>query len=138
MHVKTEDDVMILAGKDRGFTGEVIEADPENRQVKVARRNMIVKHKQPNQITGEEGTRVEQEGWIDASNVALYIEDEEDDGEVERRPVRVGYKFVGADGDLFDQKHAAKESFEGEAPDVIHKIRVAKQTDDVLDPIPEY
>jgi large subunit ribosomal protein L24 len=138
MHVKTDDDVLILAGKDRGFTGEVIEADPENGQVKVARRNMIVKHKQPNRITGDEGARIEREGWIDASNVALYIEDEDGDGDTERRPVRVGYKFVGKDGELYGEKHAATDSFDGEVPSVIQKVRVAKQTGDVLDSVSEY
>lgn len=138
MHVKTDDDVLILAGKDRGFTGEVIEADPENGQVKVARRNMIVKHKQPNRITGEEGARIEREGWIDASNVALYVEEEDDEGEPERRPVRVGYKFVGKDGELYEDKHAAKDSFDDDPPAVIQKVRVAKQTGDVLDSVSEY
>jgi len=138
MHVKTDDDVLILAGKDRGFTGEVIEADPENGQVKVARRNMIVKHEQPNRMTGEDGARVEREGWIDASNVALYVEEENDEGETERRPVRVGYKSVGKDGDLYEDKHAATESFDSEAPSVIQKVRVAKQTGDVLDSVSEY
>ena len=134
MHVKTDDEVIVLAGKDRGFTGEVIEADPENRQVKVARRNMIVKHTQPNPVTGEEGARVEQEGWIDASNVALFVEGE--DGE--EQPVRVGYQFVGEDGELYEDKPAAKASFDGDPPSVIHKVRVAKQTGDVLDEIPTY
>jgi large subunit ribosomal protein L24 len=138
MHVKTDDDVLILAGKDRGFTGEVIEADPENGQVKVARRNMIVKHKQPNRMTGEEGARIEREGWIDASNVTLYVEEEDGEGETERRPVRVGYKFVGEDGALYEDKQAAKDSFDGEEPSVIQKVRVAKQTGDVLDSVSEY
>lgn len=134
MHVKTDDEVIILAGKDRGFTGEVIESDPANGRVKVARRNMIVKHKQPNQITGDEGSRIEREGWIDASNVALYVES--DDGE--QKPVRVGYKYVGEGGELFDHKHEAKGSFEGDLPEAIEKVRIARQTGDVLDEKPNY
>jgi len=134
MHVKTEDDVVILTGKDRGFTGEVIDADPENGRVKVARRNMIVEHKQPNQITGEDGERIEREGWIDASNVAPYVDG--DDGEP--RPVRVGYKYVGDAGELFDDKARAKESFEGEPPEVVEKIRIARQTGELIDEKPEY
>lgn len=133
MHVKTEDDVLILAGKDKGLTGEVIEADPSNGQVKVARRNIIVRHEQPNPATGDEGQRVESEGWIDASNVALYLE--EDD---EPTPVRVGYKFVGSSGELFDEKHLARQSFEGDPPTAIEKVRIARQTGDVLDEMPDY
>lgn len=134
MKVKTEDDVVVLAGKDRGFTGEVIEADPENGRVKVARRNMIVKHKQPNRITGDDGERIEREGWIDASNVALYVDGEDD----EPRPVRVGYKYVGRAGEMFDDKARAEESFEGDPPDVIEKVRIARQTGEVLDEKPDY
>lgn len=134
MHVKTEDDVVILAGKDRGFTGEVIDADPENGRVKVARRNMIVKHKQPNRITGDDGERIEREGWIDASNVALYVDGEDE----EPRPVRVGYKFVGDGGELFDDKERAKESFEGDPPEAVEKVRIARQTGDLLDEKPDY
>ena len=133
MHVKTEDDVLILAGKDKGLTGEVIEADPKSGQVKVARRNIIVKHEPPNPVTGDEGERVESEGWIDASNVALYLDEDE-----EPRPVRVGYKFVGSGGELYDEKHLARQSFEGDPPAAIQKVRIARQTGDVLDEMPEY
>ena len=133
MQVKTEDDVLILAGKDKGLTGEVIEADPSNGKVKVARRNMIVKHEQPNQVTGEDGQRIEREGWIDASNVALYV-----DGDDGPRPVRIGYKFVGEGGELYEDKYQARKSFGGEAPEAIHKVRIARQTGDVIDSVPEY
>ncbi|MFB6265148.1 MAG: 50S ribosomal protein L24 [Bradymonadaceae bacterium] len=134
MHVKTGDDVIILAGKDRGFTGEVLDVDPDAERVRVARCNMIVKHKQPDPFRDESGERVETEGWIDASNVAPYVEGE--DGEL--RPVRVGHKYVGDAGELFDQKHQAEASFEAEAPEVIEKVRVARQTGDVIDSMPEY
>jgi len=138
MHVKTDDEVLILAGKDKGRVGEVLDADPDNGRVKVERMNMIVKHRQPNQITGEEGARVERENWIDASNVALFIEEDGEGDEFNRRPVRVGYRYVGADGELFTDKRAARDSFEGDGPQVIEKVRIARQTGDVLDPMPTY
>lgn len=138
MHVKTDDEVLILAGKDKGRTGEVLEADPENGQVKVARCNMIVKHRQPNQITGEEGARVEREGWMDASNVSLFVEGEDAGGDFERRPVRVGYRYVGQGGELFGNKSKARASFDGDGPKVIEKVRIARQTGEVLDPLPDY
>jgi large subunit ribosomal protein L24 len=138
MHVKTEDEVLILAGKDKGRVGEVLEADPDKGRVKVERMNMIVKHRQPNEFTGEEGARIERENWIDASNVALFIEEDDEDGEFNRRPVRVGYRYVGADGELFTEKTAARDSFDGDGPEVIEKVRIARQTGDVLDPMPSY
>ena len=138
MHVKTDDEVLILAGKDKGRTGEVLEADPENGRVKVARINMMVKHEQPNEILEEPGARVERENWIDASNVALFVEGEDTGGEFQRRPVRVGYRYVGQSGQLYETKPQARASFDGEAPSVIEKVRIARQTGDVLDPLPEY
>lgn len=128
MHVKKGDEVVVLSGKDRGFRGEILEADPDRGRVKVARRNMVVKHRRPNPLTGESGARVEKEGWIDASNVALYSE--ERDG-----PVRTGKKFVGSGGELFDTKKEAVESFGDEVPERIQKVRVGKQTDEVFDEI---
>ena len=131
MHVKKNDEVVILAGKDRDFRGEILEVDPDERRVKVARRNIVVKHKAPNPVTGEEGARVEEEGWIDASNVALFSEER-------GGPVRTGYKFVGEGGELFDDKKDAIESFDDEVPDRIQKVRVGKQTGEVFDEIDSY
>ena len=137
MHVQQGDDVLILSGKDRGFTGEILEVDHNQGRVRVENCHMIVKHERPNPVTGEEGQRVEREGWIDASNVSLYVEEEEGD-EVDRKPVRVGYQFVGKDGELYEDKPAARASFDGESPDVIHKVRIGRQTDEVIDEIPDY
>ncbi len=126
MHVKKSDKVIILAGKDREFTGEVIEVDPEGRRVKVARRNMMVKHKAPNPITGEEGARVEKENWIDASNVAVYSDELEG-------PVRTHINWRGADDELYETRNEAVDSFDGETPGYIEKVRVSKKTDEVFD-----
>lgn len=128
MKVKKNDEVVILTGKDRGLTGDIIDVDPTKNRVKVARRNMVVKHKSPNPLTGESGARVEEEGWIDASNVALYSEER-------GGPVRVGYKFVGKGGELFDIKKAALESFGDEVPARVQKVRYGKQTGEVFDNI---
>jgi large subunit ribosomal protein L24 len=128
MHVKKGDEVVVLAGKDRGFRGEVLEVDPHKNRVKVARRNMIIKHRRPNPLTGEEGARVEVEGWIHASNVGLYSEEK-------NGPVRAGKKFVGQDDELYDTKKQALQSFGGEPPARIQKVRVANQTGEVFDEI---
>ncbi|QDG52647.1 50S ribosomal protein L24 [Persicimonas caeni] len=128
MHVKKGDEVVVLSGKDRGLRGEVLEVDPKKNRVKVARRNMVVKHRRPNPLTGESGARVEVEGWLNASNVGLYSE--EKDG-----PVRTGKKFVGKGGELYDTKNEAVDSFGGEQPERIQKVRVGKQTGEVFDEI---
>ena len=126
MHVKKNDNVVILTGKDRELTGEIIDVDLERGRVKVARRNMMVKHRRPNPITGEEGARIEEEAWIDSSNVALFSEEL-------GGPVRTGIKWRGFGGELFETKKAARDSFEDEEPGHIDKVRVSKKTDEVFD-----
>ncbi|MEM1347504.1 MAG: 50S ribosomal protein L24 [Myxococcota bacterium] len=127
MHVKMNDKVILLSGKDRGETGKVIAIDHRKGRVKVERRNIMVKHKRPNPLLGEDGARLEVENWLDASNVALYSE--ELDG-----PERVSRRYVGKGGAFFVSKALATESFEGEgAPGVIQKVRVGKKTGHVYD-----
>tara|TARA_B100000686_G_C16150772_1_gene646698 strand:- start:180 stop:569 length:390 start_codon:yes stop_codon:yes gene_type:complete len=128
MHVKMKDKVVLLSGKDKGTTGEVIAIDHAKNRVKVARRNMIVKHKKPNPLTGEEGNRLEIEGWLHASNVALYNE-ELKGGE------RVNNRYVGKGGDFFSSKVEAKKSFGDDAPGVIKKVRVGKKSNHVYDAV---
>lgn len=128
MHVKMNDHVEVLTGKDRGMRGNVIAIDRKRGRVKVERRNMITKHVRPNPLTGEEGTRKQVEGWLDASNVALYNE-EQDETE------RVWNRYVGKDGEFYPSKHAARASFEGDAPQVIQKVRVGKKSGHVYDAI---
>lgn len=128
MHVKMEDKVIILTGKDNGQRGEIIAIDRRKNRVKVSRRNMIVKHKKPNMLTGEEGARIEKENWLHASNVALYSE--KADG-----PVRTSKRFVGQGGELFESKAAALASFGDAAPARIQKVRFAKKTGEVFDAI---
>ncbi len=124
MHVKMKDTVVLLSGKDKGTTGEIIAIDHAKNRVKVARRNIIVKHKKPNPITGEAGNRLEVEGWLDSSNVALYNE-ELGKGE------RTSNRYVGKDGELFASKPAAKASFGDAAPATIKKVRVGKKSNHV-------
>ncbi len=127
-HVKVNDKVVILTGKDNGKTGQVIAIDHQKRRVKVERRNMVVKHRKPNRILNIEGARVEQENWLDASNVALYSEQLE-------KGVRTVKRYVGQDGALFEAQDEARSSFGDSAPARIQKVRVAKQTGEVFDAI---
>ena len=128
MHVKKGDQVVVLTGKDAGMNGEVILVDREKSRVKVQRRNMMVKHRRPNPLTGAEGARIEVEGWIHASNVALYSK--ELDG-----PTRTSKRFVGKGGELFADRKAAVESFGADAPERIRKVRVSSKTGEVFDEI---
>lgn len=126
MHVKKGDKVVITAGKDSGYNGEILEIDLKKGRVKVQRRNMIVKHRRPNPLTGEEGARIDMEGWIDSSNVSLYSE--KLDG-----PVRTQKRWVGKGNELFESQNAAAESFGADAPARISKVRYAVKTGEIFE-----
>ena len=132
MHVKKNDKVIILTGKDRELTGDIIAVDREKNRVKVARRNMMVKHRKPNPITGETGARVDLENWIHASNVSLYSEIEKGD-EIKRIPVRTTARWQGFGGEVFETREAAVESFGDKEVGKIKKVRYAKKTDEVFE-----
>lgn len=125
MHVKMDDKVMILAGRDCEMTGDIIAIDRKNGRVKVSRRKMIVKHKKPSQMTQEEGARVEQEAWIDASNVSLFHE--------EHGAERTGVRYLGKGDAQFATKVEARASFGDDLPSVIQKVRVGKKSGYVYD-----
>lgn len=126
MHVKKGDKVVITAGKDVHQTGEIIAIDRKKGRVKVERRNMIVKHRQPNPLTGEDGARIDLEGWLDSSNVSLYSE--AIDG-----PVRTQKRWVGQGKELFDSKSGAIASFGDDVPARIRKVRFSTKTEEVFD-----
>lgn len=131
MHLKQNDKVIVRSGKDRGLTGDILEIDYDNNRVKVSGCNIIVQHQQPEPMLNQPGERLETEGWIDASNVALYSEER-------GGPVRTGTKFVGDSGELHDTKAEAEQSFGQNPPDHIQKVRVGKQTGEVFDEIEPY
>ncbi|MBE9230362.1 50S ribosomal protein L24 [Cuspidothrix issatschenkoi LEGE 03284] len=71
MHVKTGDTVQVIAGKDKGKVGEVIQALPQVSKVLVKGVNIKTKHVKPQQ-EGESGQIVTKEYPIHSSNVMLY------------------------------------------------------------------
>lgn len=121
MHVKKGDTVVITAGKEKGLRGEIIDIDTKHDRVKVERRNMIIKNKKPNLITGEEGARIEKENWIHVSNVMLYSEKLE-------KGVRTQMRWVGKEGGLYTSLEDAKTSFGKNAPERIQKVRYAPKS----------
>jgi large subunit ribosomal protein L24 len=70
MHVKKGDKVLILAGKDKGATGEVVRAFPKLGKVVVSGVNKVKKHQRPTR-SGQKGQIVEKEMPLDASNVQV-------------------------------------------------------------------
>ena len=69
--IKKGDEVIILTGKDKGKTGNVVRAIPENDRVIVDNVNMVKKHQKPNPALNVPGGIIEKEMPIHVSNVAL-------------------------------------------------------------------
>ena len=70
MHVKRGDQVIVIAGNDKGSTGEVIQVMRSENRVVVSGVNVRTKHMKPTQANPQ-GDRVEREFPIHASNVML-------------------------------------------------------------------
>jgi large subunit ribosomal protein L24 len=86
--IKKGDAVVVLAGRDKGKRGEVIEVRPKEDRALVRGVNMVRRHQR--QTQAQEGGIISKEGPIQLSNLA--IEDPKDG-----KPSRVGFKFL-ADG----------------------------------------
>ncbi|RSN54936.1 MULTISPECIES: 50S ribosomal protein L24 [Actinomadura] len=85
MKIRKGDEVVVIAGKDKGATGKVLRADPVSDRVVVEGVNIITKNiKADAQRAGKESGRVQVEAPIHVSNVALVEKGE---------PVRIGFTF---------------------------------------------
>ncbi|MGZ4510790.1 MAG: 50S ribosomal protein L24 [Mycobacterium sp.] len=86
MKVRKGDTVLVIAGKDKGAKGKVLQAYPERNRVLVEGVNRIKKHTaiSSNQRGAQSGGIVTQEAPIHVSNVMVV----DSDG----KPARVGYR----------------------------------------------
>ena len=71
MKLKKGDNVVVIAGKEKGKRGEIAKVSPASNRVVVTGLNIIKKATKPNQQTGEGGGIIEKEASIHASNVML-------------------------------------------------------------------
>lgn len=83
--IKKGDQVIVLAGGDKGKTGEVVSVIPSKNRAVVQSLNMIKKHTKPS-ATSPQGGIVEMEAPIHISNLALV---DPDTG----KATKVGYKM---------------------------------------------
>jgi len=84
MKLRTDDEVIVISGKDKGKTGKIIRVDRARERVFVEGINMIKRHQRPNPGRPNAPVGViEREGPVHVSNVALL--DPKD-----RKPTRVG------------------------------------------------
>ncbi len=92
LHVKKGDTVKVIAGEQKGATGEVIKVFPKEQRVIVEGVNTVKKHTpaNPNAAGKEQGGIIETEAPIHVSNVALVVS-----GTGKKaKTTRVGYKRV--------------------------------------------
>jgi large subunit ribosomal protein L24 len=69
--IKRDDEVIVIAGKDKGKTGKVSQV-LANGKVIIDGVNVQKKHKKPNPQAGVTGGIIEQNAPIEVSNVAIY------------------------------------------------------------------
>ena len=89
MHIRKDDSVMIMSGKDKGKTGRVIRTEPQRRRVFVENLNLVKRHTKPRSVKDTQKAQssgiIEKEGPIDVSNVMLL-------DPTDNKPTRVGVR----------------------------------------------
>ena len=90
--IRTDDEVIVVSGKDRGKRGKVLRVDTKKNRVYVEGLNMVKRHQRPQQVAGAQraeqvGGVIEKEGPIHMSNVSLL--DPKDN-----KPTRTGIELI--------------------------------------------
>jgi large subunit ribosomal protein L24 len=98
--IKKGDTVIVITGRDKGRTGEVIEVRRDAGRALVRGVNMVKRHQRQSQTA--EGGIISKEAPIHLSNIALA---DPNDG----KPTRVGFKFEG-EGEARKKVRFAKRS----------------------------
>ncbi len=103
LKIKKGDQVIVLAGRDKGRKGEVLRVLPKDNRALVQGVNMVKRHTRPTQM--QAGGIIEREASIHISNLSL-IDPKSGDA------TRVGYKI------LDDQRKVRYSKRSGEVIDV--------------------
>jgi len=94
MHVRKDDNVIVIAGKEKGKTGRVLRTERSRRRVYVEGLNLHKRHTRPRSVKDTQKAQssgiIEQEAPIDISNVMLL-------DPTDNKPTRIGVR-VGDDG----------------------------------------
>jgi large subunit ribosomal protein L24 len=98
--IRKGDKVIVLTGRDKGRTGEVVEVRPADARAIVRGVNMVKRHQR--QSAQQEGGIISKESTIHLSNLAIA---DPKDG----KPTRIGFKFVG-EGEARKKVRVAKRS----------------------------
>jgi len=102
--IKKNDQVVVIAGRDKGKRGRVLEVSPANGKVKVEGVAMMKRHQKANPQSNRGGGIIDKEAFIDISNVQLI---DPQSG----KPTRVKYQVEG-DGSKIRVAAASGHSLE--------------------------
>lgn len=86
LKIRKDDQIMVIAGREKGKTGKVMKVDPEKSKVYVEKLNMVKRHQKPSQKY-KHGGIIEKEAPMAISNLMLLCEKC-------KGPVRVGKKLL--------------------------------------------
>ena len=100
MKIRKEDNVIVIAGNNKGKTGKVLKVFPKANRVIVEGVNIQKRHTKPNQ-TNPQGGIIEKEASINASNVMVL-------DPKSNEPTRIGKKIII--DDKTGKKRAARVS----------------------------
>ena len=84
--IKRDDEVIVIAGRDKGKRGKVVKVLENNRLI-VSGVQMVKKHQRPNPQAGVPGGIIEKEAPIQVSNVAIF-------NPATEKADRVGFKVL--------------------------------------------
>lgn len=84
--IKRDDEVIVIAGKDKGKRGKVNKVLSSGRLI-VSGVQMVKKHQKPNPQANIPGGIIEKEASIDVSNVAIF-------NPITQKADRVGFKVL--------------------------------------------
>jgi len=101
--IKKGDTVVVIAGRDKGRSGEVIEVRRDEARALVRGVNIVKRHQR--QSPSQEGGIISKEASIHLSNIALA---DPKDG----KPTRVGFKIVGKGEDRKKVRFAKRSGVE--------------------------
>lgn len=85
--IRKNDDVIVLAGKDKGKQGKVLRIFPKANRAIVEGINLIKKHLKPNPRTNTAGGVITREASIHLSNLAIY-------NPMAKKADRIGFKVL--------------------------------------------
>jgi large subunit ribosomal protein L24 len=97
--IRKGDKVVVITGRDKGRSGEVIEVRPAEGRAVVRGIHMVKRHQK--QSASQEGGIVSKEGSVHLSNLALA---DPKDG----KPTRVGFKMAGEKKIRFAKRSGAE------------------------------